>query len=127
MIHALEANTVREIVRQKCFYAILPRHGVYLHAPSPITDAEARRFARLFRETWQRMPSGPRRAILKYWRNCKPCGTLISPFIELSTGWFEQERRRGGHGLRATKAMASALGHRIVFWSKIVAVTRTMW
>jgi len=117
----------REIVRQRGFHPLLPRHRVYLFAPHK-SDAPGKRFARLFVETWKQIPLGPRRAILRHWRNggVAPFSVGIplafSPLIELLSGWSKQEVRRGGHGLRGTKAMVSYRGHKLQFWSKIVAV-----
>ena len=41
--------------------------------------------------------------------------------IQLLSWWSRQEVSRGGHGLRGTKATVSFRGHKLQFWSKIVA------
>jgi hypothetical protein len=45
---------------------LLPRHGIVLHCDN-VEDPG--RFARLFRETWHAIPLGPRRLMLKHWRD----------------------------------------------------------
>ena len=73
----------REMIKQPGFYPLLPRHRVYLFAPVPSTEDEGKRFARLFIETWKRIPLGPRRAILRHWRNRERIPLAHSPLIQL--------------------------------------------
>lgn len=46
------------------YIPILPRHGTYLFCVAGDGD----RFARLFQQTWKKLPLSDRRKILKYWR-----------------------------------------------------------
>ncbi len=46
------------------YIPILPRHGVYLFCVA----GDGRRFARLFGQTWRKMPFWARRRLLKHWR-----------------------------------------------------------
>lgn len=48
------------------FLPIIPRNGMYLTCYGQGTDA---RLARIFRDTWPRVPAGARRALLAHWRN----------------------------------------------------------
>jgi hypothetical protein len=120
---AMSSDEFRKTVKQRGFHRLLRPHKVYLYALPSIPEKEAQRFARLFVETWKRIRLGPRRAILRHWRDDRKNHTLtFSPWIELSSSWTGQEVRRGGHGLRGTKANTSSRGHKLRFWSKIVAV-----
>ena len=58
---------IKQGVKRGAYFPLLPRHNVYLFAPLPETGGE--RFARLFIETWKRIPLGPRRRILKHWKS----------------------------------------------------------
>ncbi len=96
-------------------YSLLPRHGIRLFAP----HGEGERFARLFANTWSQIPLGPRRSILRHWR--QPCPILAGeslPRIELLNAWSGRQR---GRGLRGDKAMVLWKGHRLRFWRPIVA------
>src|SRR5579885_3722622 len=73
-------------------YSLLPRHGIRLFAP----HGEGERFARLFANTWSQIPLGPRRSILRHWR--QPCPILAGeslPRIHLLEDWSDRERGRG--------------------------------
>ncbi len=47
------------------YIPILPRTGLWLFP----TDGDGERFARIFAQTWRRLPLRARRRILKYWRD----------------------------------------------------------
>ena len=64
----MSLDKFREIVRQRGYHPLLPRHRVYLFANHQ-SEAAAKRFAHLFVETWKQIPLGPRRAILRHWRD----------------------------------------------------------
>jgi hypothetical protein len=93
---------------------LLPRPGITLFA----TDGEGERFADLFRQTWRRLPLFVRRRSLKHWRGGIYPYQMVSPLIEVLPGW---SRRETGRGLRGTWGFASYQGHKLQFWSKIVA------
>jgi hypothetical protein len=95
------------------YWRLLPRHDVYLFAPGPGGE----RFARLFVESWKRLPYYARRLIHQHWKRDSPIGMTYKPQIELVHGW---SGRGGGRGLRGTKAAAGCLGYKLVFWTKIV-------
>ena len=63
------------------YLPILPRSGLWLFH----TDGNGPRFARLFAETWRRVPLCGRRRILKFWREHRPSGGPSRgwPHIEL--------------------------------------------
>lgn len=105
------------------YYRLLPRHRIYLFAPEPSTKEEAERFARLFVETWKRIPLRVRREMLWYWKEPeRRAGIRMRPQIELLPDWSGHELRRGRRGLNGTKASTSMVGYELRFWTKIVAV-----
>jgi hypothetical protein len=69
------------------------------------------RFARIFRDTWRRIPLWARRRLVGYWRQSQHWLLPVSPCIELLGDWFERDRDLGCVG-RA--------GHEIWFWAPIV-------
>jgi hypothetical protein len=94
---------------------LLPRHHVYLFALEPGGE----RFARLFVESWKRLPYYARRLVLRHWKRDTPADMTLKPQIELLSGW---SGRAGGRGLSGAKAAAGGLGYRLVFWTRIVDV-----
>jgi hypothetical protein len=61
-------NEIRRLNRNGAdgprYIPILPRHGTYLFCLA----GDGERFAKLFRQTWRKLPLSDRRKILKYWR-----------------------------------------------------------
>ena len=57
-----ESNETENAVDQ--IIPLLPRHGVSLF----VDDGNGERFARLFTDTWKRIPMAVRRSILRHWR-----------------------------------------------------------
>lgn len=97
-------------------FRLHPRHPIFVRVGYRAEGGE--RFARLFRETWRRLPLCARRTILAYWR-CEPIPALpIKPDIELLSYWPGQRR---GRGLRSDKAAVYHHGYSMKFWWKIVA------
>ncbi len=88
------------------------------HVPviSPYGGGE--RFARLFRETWDRIPLGPRRSMLKYWRTECILPVAFQPTIYLMPEW---KNRRGGNRLKGDMACMTHLGHVLNFHARTVA------
>ena len=76
---------------------ILPRHGIYLFAQ----NRRGGRFARLFCETWARLPLGSRRRMLRHWRS-NPFAAIqpFRPTVEILSDWSERRGRglKGGEG-----------------------------
>src|SRR4051812_30768177 len=99
---------MREIIERGLksgqFRRLLPRHHIYLFAPK----GGGERFARLFVETWRRLPLYARRRILKHWKNDRRADTVLRPQIELLSGWAGREK---GPGLGGTKGAAGGNGH----------------
>jgi hypothetical protein len=95
------------------YFRLHPRKPIFLFSP----DRDGSRFARLFRETWQRLPLWSRRSILKYWREGSPPDFTLKPNIELLDDWSVRER---GKGLRGEKAGTYRAGNALRFWSRIV-------
>jgi len=58
------AKAKSQIARDERDIPILSRHGVYLFC----VHGDGRRFARLFRQAWSKLPLSVRRKLLKYWR-----------------------------------------------------------
>jgi hypothetical protein len=105
-------------VRAGKVFRLLPRHDVYLFAPTNSRD-DGDRFAGFFRETWGRLPMWARRRFLKHWRTDPfPPPLLYSPVIELLPGW---SGRKAGRGLRGDAANVSCRGHLLRFWTRCVA------
>lgn len=90
-------------------FPLLPRHGVNLFAP----NGGGERFARLFRETWRRLPLFVRRRLLKHWRCGLFPGHDFSPFVVLASDWPGRVRDAMG--------AAGDRGHRLCFWTEGVA------
>jgi hypothetical protein len=109
----------RDIIRpglaRGYFLKLVPRHPLYLFAPNGGGD----RLARLFHETWRRVPLGPRRAMLGYWRTEADQRMSLTPTVDLLNDWSS---RRGRRGLRGDKAETSERGCKLRFWTKIIAV-----
>jgi hypothetical protein len=91
---------------------LLPRHRIYLFSP----EDRGKRFVRLLRETWRRLPCYARRRILAHWRS-GIAHLDSSPMIGLHGDW---EGRIGGIGLGGTKAHTCRGGDMLRFWSDIV-------
>jgi hypothetical protein len=72
---------MREAVRKGHCLPLLTRHGIYLW----VLAGDGPRFARNFRETWGRIPLGPRRELLAYWKDNEgiALGCTLPPTIEL--------------------------------------------
>jgi hypothetical protein len=104
---------IEEGLRQGRYVRLLPRHDVVVFAPG----GDGKRFARLFAETWRRLPYRVRRHVLKHWRESDLSFVNYSPQIELVDFWSQ---RMVEAGLGGDKAAVFCLGHRLVFWTKIV-------
>jgi len=88
---------------------LLPRHKIA--ATAHVEGGE--RFVDLFRRTWARIPLGFRRTMLRHWRESDlglKQGILMSPLIELASGWSGRER--------GTIGFCGGGGHKILFWAK---------
>lgn len=113
-------RTIFEAQGQRpCFIPLLPRHGLNVLAPR----GEGERFARLFRETWSRIPLGARRSILRHWREpFIPSVDLVPDWSgrEGATGYRAGKPVRRGRGLRGDKACCTWRGHQLRFWHPIV-------
>lgn len=96
-------------------FRVVPRQPVYLSAPREGGE----RFARLFTETWRRLPLGVRRRILGYWRTDLYAFPPSTPSIELLADW---PHRQAGPDLLGTLGACSGCGHSLRFWAKIVAI-----
>lgn len=95
---------------------ILSRHKVGLWPSGG--DGDDARFARLFRETMQRLPLGPRRRILKHWRECSLALGGLSPMIQL--GLWATEHFEKDDLTATTWAEVKHRGHHLCFFSRIV-------
>src|SRR4051794_13519671 len=85
---------LRKGIAKGYWFSLLPRHGVFLFAP----NRGGERFARLFRETWGRLPLYARRRILKHWRSDPVPLPLFKPEIGLLKDWSGRETGRGLSG-----------------------------
>jgi hypothetical protein len=94
---------------------ILPRQRVYLW----VYAGDGDKFARLFAETWRRMPLWARRRILRHWRNDPRAAFAgdLSPKIELTTHW----KNREGTEKDGEMAAVARLGHYMAFADQVVA------
>lgn len=99
-------------IRKNGYYR-LGRQPLWLFAP----HGDGERFARLWDETWRRLPLAVRRAIRRHWRSPKAIGygVIQSPLIELLDDWVVREEGglgavfRGGHQVRfAAEAVDAA-------------------
>jgi hypothetical protein len=72
---------------------LVPRQPVFLSADG---EVGGERFARLFRETWGRLPRYARRRILRVWRGLLAWGSPLAeaPRIELVDAWTAAEGER---------------------------------
>jgi hypothetical protein len=86
---------------------LLRRHKIVLVAPLPMARPQGERFARIFRESWGRIPGGPRRSVLKHWRADPSPLPAIKPEIALVPDW--PGRQQG------VMAMAKCRGHILLF------------
>lgn len=122
-IYGFEDHLRRSIQLGRCL-PLLPRHEVYLWLP----EGGGQRFAALFRTTWQRLPLGVRRCVLKHWKRIPlvPGAVLrpemvhpVSPRIDLSLidpaleEWEDDP---------SNFAQVGNLGHRLWFRSSDVAM-----
>jgi hypothetical protein len=93
---AFKDGTLLPLLQRRCIY---------------LTDdgGDSPRFARLFQETWKRIPLGARRRMLAYWRTGRNYGHILSPTVELASYQF-----RG----RRDYAAVDHCGHRLRFRAK---------
>ena len=106
------------IVIDRYHHRLAPRQPVYLFAP----HGDGVRFARLWGETWRRLPLGVRRALLRHWRSPEAIryGVLQPPLIELLEDWGVREDgdlgavSRGGHQIRFAADVVDAMPDDIV-------------
>lgn len=105
---------VRRNIAAGVTFALLPRHGIFLSAP----HGGGERFARLFLETWRRLPLFVRRSVLRHWRTDVSPASPVGPAIELLAEWSTRVR---GRGLGGAWGGARDHGHTLRFWAKIVA------
>jgi hypothetical protein len=98
-------------LRAGYYWRLLPRHGVHLFAPCEGGE----RFARLFIETWKRLPYLARRRILGHWKK-GPLG--IGPRIHLLPDWSGRRSRVDPDGALATTGL---LGLELFFCAEAVA------
>jgi hypothetical protein len=90
-----------------------PRPPLYLFAPY----GGAERFTRVFRETWRKLPSWARRAMLRHWRVGPAYSfNILTPRVELLE-CFEGTHTRGRGGV---KAAVYNRGHELKFRTRIV-------
>jgi hypothetical protein len=109
---------VRIYIREGRYVPLLPGHSIYLE----VTAGNGRRFARVFQETWRRIPLGDRRCLLRYWKAEGPsCGIILSPQVELVefTKLIELAKRADFPvDAKAVAGLTSHLGHKLFFNAK---------
>jgi hypothetical protein len=86
---------------------LLPGHDVFLW----VVVGDGHRFARVFRETWSRLPLYARRRLLSYWGGPDPERPIVSPRIELNLSSYCDAGCAG---------FVDRSGHRLQFNSKKV-------
>jgi hypothetical protein len=116
---------------------LLPRHKIYLKS---FGFTDEKRFARLFRDGWARVPLYARRSILKYWRayqalheqawnnapahiraGAAPSDLILPPSIEVLESWPVQMRTVEEDGYEGgVFAQCSVLGYELRFWAPFV-------
>jgi hypothetical protein len=106
MPHVLDM--IKAQVKSGHIVPIQPRNRVYL---TVFGGGDGPRFARLFRETWVRLPLSVRRKLLAHWRKGGTLGFIVSPDVELSDYPFGPGRTFG---------MVDHYGHRLRFRAKFV-------
>lgn len=112
------ANCFRPGVKNGHYYPLMPRHGAYLLD----FKSKGERFARLFRETWVRIPLYARRYILKHWKSDDVLRFAVrySPSIELADTWDGKKpgdagwAHRGGHSLRFARRRVEKMPDEVV-------------
>lgn len=105
--------SIKPGIARGVYYRLHPKKPIFLFAP----NGGGGRFARLFRETWLRIPLGSQRTIFKYWRIDRDADPSVNPSIELLAHWSDRHR---GRGLAGDKAAVSRQGHVLRFWTRIV-------
>jgi hypothetical protein len=97
---------MRHGVRKGHYLPLLPRHNIYL----AVSKGDAPRFARNFRATWKRIPLGPRRRMLAYWKDPGTLapGVVLPPMIELANPLFMGRREFGVCGVMGCKLQFNA-------------------
>ena len=99
----------------------MPRSGIYMIAFGYCDD---RRFARVFRETWLKLPLWVRRRMLKHWREYKAAVVCLPelrrqldvPSIEVLDD--KSDWHRGPSGCAA--GQTSIQGTSLSFWAEVV-------
>jgi Zn-dependent protease with chaperone function len=93
---------------------LLPRHKIYLPA---FGYGDDEKFARVFRDTWPRLPLHVRRVLLKHWRETKLHPDLRAPAIEVLPDWSRPAGRKFNnvYGMYADDGL-----HEIRFWAPAV-------
>jgi hypothetical protein len=90
------------------YIPILPRHGVYLFCVA----GDGRRFARLFGQTWRKLPLWARRRLLKHWRAARRerygDAPLVAPWPLVELVEFKSDFFRGN-----SEAACAQYNHRM--------------